>query len=127
MIVSHESLRLGRVRLVPKASEQPDRYIELEGAPDLVVEIVSDSSVAKDNQRLPQAYWRAGVPEFWLADARGSELLFRIHHRGASGYEPAPTDPEGFQRSAIFDAWFRLARRRHRTGRWRYALERKEG
>jgi Uma2 family endonuclease len=127
VIVFHESLQTGRVRLVPKASGQPDRYIELEGAPDLVVEIVSDNSVAKDTQRLPQAYWRAGIPEFWLADARGSELVFRIHRRGTTGYDSAPSDPEGFQHSAIFNAWFRLARRRHHTGRWRYALERKQG
>ncbi len=36
------------------------RYVELEGAPDLVVEIVSDSSVAKDTQRLPPRYAAAG-------------------------------------------------------------------
>ena len=94
--------------------------------PDLVVEIVSDSSAAKDTRRLPQAYWRAGIPEFWLADARGSELEFRIHRRGEAGYESAPSDPEGFQHTAVLNTRFRLTRRRHRTGRWRYALERKQ-
>jgi len=127
VIVSHESLESGRVRLVPKASGEPDRYVELEGAPELVVEIVGDTSAAKDTRRLPQAYWRAGIPEFWLADARGSELVFRIHRRGATGYESAPSDPQGFQLSALFNAWFRLTRRRRPTGRWRYALERKQG
>jgi Uma2 family endonuclease len=125
VVVFHESVDTGRVQLVPKASGEPDRYIELQGPPDLVVEIVSDSSVTKDTQRLPEAYWRAGIPEFWLADARGSELVFCIHRPGADGYEPAPSDSEGFQQSATFNAWFRLSRHRRSAGRWAYALERK--
>jgi Uma2 family endonuclease len=54
--------------LVPKAGAEPGRYIDVEGPPDLIVEIVSDTSVAKDTRRLPEAYFRAGVAEFWLAD-----------------------------------------------------------
>ena len=41
--VSNDSLDSGRVRLVPKFGGEQDRYSELEGAPDLIVEIVSDS------------------------------------------------------------------------------------
>ena len=70
VFISHESLADGRVRLVPSAAGQPGRYVEVEGGPDLIVEIVSDSSVAKDTRRLPKAYFKAGVREFWLADAR---------------------------------------------------------
>jgi Uma2 family endonuclease len=125
VVVFHKSLDTGRVRLVPKGSGEPDRYIELQGPPDLVVEIVSDSSVIKDTQRLPKAYWRAGIPEFWLADARGSELVFRIHHPGPGGYELAPSDSEGFQHSATFNTWFRLIRHCRPAGRWAYALEQK--
>jgi Uma2 family endonuclease len=121
-----QSLETDRVRLVAKASGERDRYIELQGAPDLVVEIVSESSVTKDTQRLPYAYWRAGIPEFWLADARGSELVFRIHRPGPAGYEPAASDAEGFQYSATFNTSFRLSRHRHpRTGHWAYDLQRK--
>jgi hypothetical protein len=32
-------MRSGRVRLVPKAGDKPGRYVEVEGAPDLIVEI----------------------------------------------------------------------------------------
>jgi Uma2 family endonuclease len=35
----------------------------VEGGPDLVVEIVSDSSEEKDLDRLPRAYFSAGVRE----------------------------------------------------------------
>ncbi len=48
VFVSHRAIESGRVRLIPKASGQPGRYVELEGGPDLVVEIVSDGSVTKD-------------------------------------------------------------------------------
>jgi Uma2 family endonuclease len=55
----------GRARFVPKAGAEPGRYVEVEGPPDLIVEIVSDASVAQDTHRLPEAYVRAGVTEFW--------------------------------------------------------------
>ena len=121
--LSTDSIDSGRVRLVPSAGGEPDSYVEVEGAPDLVVEIVSDSSVAKDTNRLPIAYWRAGIAEYWLVDARRERLLFRIHTRGADGYEPAPVDGKGFQLSAVFDRRFRLERRRDVRGRWVFDLQ----
>ena len=45
--------------------------------PDVVLEIVSESSVEKDYERLPELYGRAGVSEFWRADVR-RELTFEI-------------------------------------------------
>jgi Uma2 family endonuclease len=117
VFVSESSLDSGRVRLVPKTGGGPDRYVELEGPPDLIVEIVSDASVRKDTERLPAAYYRAGVTEFWLIDARGQDLLFRIHHRGQSQYEPAATDADGCQYSAVLDRRYRLDRSRNAKGR----------
>lgn len=122
VFVSEESFTSGRVREVPKASGEPDRYVELEGGPDLVVEIVSDSSVVKDTQRLPPAYWRAGVTEYWLIDARGDDLVFQIHHRGAERFEPVASDADGFQRSRVFVRRFLLTRSRNSRGRWRFEL-----
>jgi len=119
--LSDDALDSGRVRLVPSASGEPDSFVELEGAPELVVEIVSDSSVAKDTKRLPTAYWRAGIAEYWLIDVRGERLFFRIHGRGADGYEPA--DADGFQLSAIFNRRFHLDRRRNARGRWVFDLQ----
>src|SRR5947209_17728 len=66
--VSNDSLRSGRVRDVP--GRRDGGYVELLGAPDLVIEVVSPSSVRKDTVRLRQAYWEAGIPEYWLIDAR---------------------------------------------------------
>ncbi len=121
--LSAESIDSSRVRLVPSAGGEPDSHVELEGAPDLIVEIVGDSSVAKDTKRLPISYWRAGIAEYWLVDVRGELLLFRIHARGADGYESAPADGEGFQLSAVFDRRFRLERRRDARGRWVFDLQ----
>jgi len=123
VFVSEQSLQHGRVRLVPKVGAESDRYIEIEGAPDLTVEIVSDSTVRKDTVRLPRAYWRAGVGEFWLVDARRERLLFRIHRRGKSGWLVAKTDAEGFQASRVLGRRFRLTRRRRPQGRWIYDLD----
>jgi Uma2 family endonuclease len=126
VLVSHERLATGRARLVAKASNKPGRYVEVEGSPDLIVEIVSDSSVTKDTRRLPEAYFKAGVREFWLADARREPLVFRIHARGDSAFEAVEPDAEGFQRSAVFGCGFRLEGRRDAQGDWAFDLREKE-
>src|SRR5262245_43408379 len=77
VFVTWDSLRSGRARLVPRERE-PGQFIELDGTPDLVVEIVSDSSVEKDTVRLRHAYHRAGIPEYWLIDARRAAINFQI-------------------------------------------------
>ena len=96
-----------------------------EGPPDLIVEIVSDSSVRKDTKRLPKAYWQAGVLEYWLVDARREELFFRIHQRGDADYQPALMDDESYQYSAVLDCWYRLDRSRNPRGRLQYVLREK--
>ena len=126
VFVSDASLDSGRVRLVPKSGGGPDRYVELEGPPDLVVEILSDASVRKDTERLPVAYYQAGVPELWLLDARGPELLFRIHRRGPTTFEPVPTDADGYQHSPTLACHYRLTRTRNPHGRLSFDLEGKE-
>ena len=122
VLVTHESLDSGRVRLVPRAGGGDDRYIELEGPPDLIVEIVSDTSVGKDTKRLPGQYYAAGVREFWLIDARRPDLFFRIHQPGAAGYEPALASADGFQYSGVLDRWYQLHRIRNRHGRIAFEL-----
>lgn len=125
VFVSGEAITTGRVRLIPKSRGTAGSYIEIEGSPDMVAEIVSDSTVAKDTKRLPKAYFRAGIPEYWLVDARRKKLLFHIHRRGARAYELARPDDEGYQYSQIFRCWFRLDRHRDERGNWEYDLRRK--
>ncbi|MCO6456886.1 MAG: Uma2 family endonuclease [Pirellulaceae bacterium] len=122
VLLTRAALDEGRARLVPK-SAQDDRFVELEGAPDLVVEIVSDASARKDTQRLPVAYHRAGVREFWLLDARGEQLEFAIWHWAAGGYERSPIDADGCQSSVVLGRCFRLTREADARGLWRYDLQ----
>lgn len=126
VFVSRQSLRSGHVRLVPKASGAPGRYIELEGAPDLIVEIVSDNSEIKVTERLPAAYFKAGVRELWLIDVRGDAVSFRIHKRGQAGYELVNEAADGFRRSEVLDCSFRLDRNRDEDGYWEYDLRCRE-
>jgi Uma2 family endonuclease len=122
VFVSTAAIQAGRVRLNPKAGGEQGRFVELEGPPDLIVEIVSDSSVTKDTKRLPEHYYRAGVPEFWLVDARSSELVFQIHRPGDDNDVAALCDESGFQHSAVMDRLFRLDRRMDRLRNWIYDL-----
>jgi len=91
----------------------------------LVVEIVSDSSVVKDTVRLREAYFLAGVREYWLIDARGEELRFQILHRGEKEFQESPADSDGFQRSQVLDCSYCLQRTRHQRGHWVYDLQHK--
>jgi len=126
VFVSHSALSSGQARLVAKSSGEPGRYIELEGSPDLIVEIVSDASVTKDTRRLPEAYFRADLGEFWLADARCQKLVFQIHHRGQSGFQPAEADADGFQHSAASACSYRLDGTRNEQGQWAFDLLERE-
>ena len=76
MFVSLESWRAGRVVL----QEGPES-LELVGIPDMVLEVVSDSSERKDTVDLRERYWDAEIPEYWLIDPRGEELRFDILRR----------------------------------------------
>ena len=120
--VSDAAIHTDRVRLTPKAGGEIDHCVELEGGPELVVEIVSDASVGKDRCRLPPAYFAAGVTEFWLIDARGPELEFVIHHRGENGFVPVTVAADGGQPSTVFSCGFRLIRGRNARGRYVYDL-----
>lgn len=119
-LATYASLKAERVRLV-RDQKNPERCLELEGTPDWVLEIISTSSVQKDTRWLRQAYHRAGIPEYWLIDARGHKLHFHILLHRSGGYEPAPRRGT-WQRSAVFGRRFRLERRRDQLGLWQYLL-----
>ena len=126
IFLSYGGLDRGRAKLNPQPGGAEEGYNEIEGGPDLVVEIVSACSVRRDTKRLPKAYFRAGVREFWLIDARGEDLSFRIHHRDKARFTAIPPDDEGFQRSDVFCRHFRLERWRDHRGYWKYDLQHKE-
>ena len=97
-------------------------YVEIESTPDWLMEILSDSSVKKDTDKLRKKYHQVGVKEYWLIDARGEELGFQILHWRKTGYVAAPSH-EGWHRSRVFGRSFRLERTRDKRGLWRYRLQ----
>ena len=119
--VSYRSLKSGRVRYVEKQC----RLMEIEGSPDVVVEIVSNSSPVKDERELRVAYHQAQIREYWLIDARGNEIEFQILLWRKSGYA-ASSVRDGWQRSRTFDRDFRLTRKQDRAPVWKYKLEARE-
>ncbi len=120
VFVSNDALQ-DRVRLIEGKDEG---FVELEGSPDVVLEVVSTSSVQKDTVTLRRAYWEAGVREYWLADARKGSVSFEILRHGARGYAAAPKRG-GWVRSAVFGKAFRLRRQAGALGHPEYTLEMK--
>ncbi len=116
--VSRESLKRGRVHLVEGEKEG---FLELEGTPDMVLEVVSASSVEKDTEILPELYWRAGIPEYWLVDARKARLEFDIFRHESDGYA-AVRKQGGWIKSRVFGKSFRLSRRIDDAGNPEYGL-----
>jgi Uma2 family endonuclease len=122
LVVLAETLESGSARLIPRVGGE-ERYIEIEGAVDVAVECISEASAPKDRERLPSAYHRAGVREYWLVDARGDALDFQILRRGKEGYEAVPPNSDGFVASEVLGASFRLIRRRRSATLTFYRLE----
>jgi Uma2 family endonuclease len=121
IVVLWDSLDKGYVREVPSKKRSPERSVELEGAADLVVEVISDGSVGKDRIRLPPQYAAAGVPELWLVDVRRG-LRFELHVLGPEGYRLLAPDADGWLRSPLIGP-VRLHRERKRPDRWSYRLD----
>jgi Uma2 family endonuclease len=121
MFISHDSLAAGRVTF--RAGETTaGRMTEAVGTPDAVIEIVSPSSEDKDTEWLFPNYWNAGIPEYWLIDCRGKEVVFDIYKHGPKGYT-AVRKSAGWVKSPVFGKSFQLVRRDARSGITRYALE----
>ena len=121
VFVSWETLETGLARLVPQES-QKKRFLEIAGIPDWLLEVVSDRSVDKDTKQLRIAYHRARVPEYWLVDARKTQIAFQILQWRRKGYTAA-ANQDGWQFSLVFDQFFRLTRSATRMALWEYTLE----
>src|SRR5437868_3515802 len=112
VFVSNESFTSKRVELV---EGKGGGYVELVGSMDMVLEVVSDSSEKKDNQTLFEAYYEAGVSEYWLVDARGAEIEFNIYKRGTKKFTVTKKQ-DGWAKSVVFGKAFRLTRGTDATG-----------
>lgn len=119
LFATAETLRSGRLRVLP---DPRGGHSELDGSPDMVLEVVSDASAERDCEQFLTLYWRADVSEYWLVDARGPEPRFLIYRHTPSGYK-AVLDSEGWVDSPLFGRAFRLTQSLDPVGHPEYTLE----
>jgi len=118
IFISHACREEGRVTFV----QGRDGPVEIQGTPDMVLEVVSRSSVTKDTELLLEAYWTAGIPEYWLVDARKSPPRFDIYRHTDDGYV-AVRRRDGWLKSAVFGRQFRFVESKDRFCDPAYSLE----
>jgi Uma2 family endonuclease len=81
------------------------------GPADLVVEVVSETSVYRDRVDKFEEYQDIGVLEYWLIDARPGRERTDFFQLSTDGkYVPVPLDAEGRYHSLVLPGfWFRPA------------------
>jgi Uma2 family endonuclease len=123
MFVSYEALRSGRVL---RTEGKSPGVFQLEGAPEMVLEVVSATSVEKDRVELRELYWKAGILEYWLVDARKAAPQFDLLRRASKGYVATRPKSGGWRHSVVFDRSFRLVQRPDPLGDPQPTLEARE-
>jgi Uma2 family endonuclease len=118
VFLAHSTFASERVRLIEGAR---GGAIEVQGSPDMVLEVVSESSIKKDTVTLLDAYWKAGVTEYWLVDVRADSPSFEIFRHTAKGFRRAPTK-HGWTVSGVFGKWFQLTMATDRSALPEYTL-----
>ncbi len=108
MFLSAATLESGAVEFVAGRSGDAEAT-EIVGVPDLVIEIVSPSSVDKDKEWLMSGYFDAGILEYWVIDARDDDPELDIWIRGADRYV-AGRKVKGWVKSPVLGRSFRLVR-----------------
>jgi Uma2 family endonuclease len=79
----------------------------LDGAPDVIIEIVSPSSRHLDHVEKKSYYAEFGVKEYWLIDPYRQTTEFFYNHQG--NWTPLPVDENGIFRSRVLtDFWLRV-------------------
>jgi Uma2 family endonuclease len=122
MFLSNESLAAKRVTFTA-GKRRGARATRVVGTPDLVVEIISPHTADKGTEWLMSAYHNAGIPEYWLIDARtDDDLRFDIYKRGTRGYT-ASRKSDGWVKSVVLSKQFRLTRSEGKSGYVRFTLE----
>jgi Uma2 family endonuclease len=95
------------------AQDHLDRLTEhrLSGPADIVVEIVSDDSVARDRAEKFYEYQAAGIPEYWILDPRPGRERTDFYVLDEHGrYRAMPLDAEGRYHSTVLPGfWLREA------------------
>lgn len=86
---SQRRRRVPDLLFVSQARREILRRHHVEGAPDLVVEIVSPESLARDWREKYLEYEKAGVKEYWVIDPMAQHVELYVHS-GPGGYKRVP-------------------------------------
>lgn len=121
MFLSFASYQAGNAEYFESRTSRGS-YVELIGSPDWTLEIVSPSSTRKDTITLKYAYFAAGVIEYWIVDATGYDVRMNILASVERAYVPVRAR-NGWHRSSVFGAEFRITRHKAKDGLWDYTLE----
>jgi Uma2 family endonuclease len=116
---SWETLKTSRLAQVANADGQ---VMLLDGTPDMVMEVVSVSSIQKDTVELMAQYAAAQISEYWLVDVRKSAQRFQILALQNQVFVASDTANE-WQHSAVFQKTFRLVRSTNPLGKPQFTLE----
>ncbi len=80
---------------------------KIEGAPDLLIEIVSPGSVTEDRIRKFTQYEQAGTPEYWVIDPRPHQQQADFYIMGEDNrYYAAPLDENGTYHSTVLPGFW---------------------
>ena len=104
MFCSFAAVESGRVQFIEAADQG---YVEVQGSPDMALEVISRYSVRKDTEVLRDLYFRAEVSEYWLVDARKEPAQFDILRRNGRDYV-ATRKQKGWIKSKVFNRSFLL-------------------
>ena len=121
VFASHASIKSGKVRYVA-SDDESDRLVEMEGTPDLVLEVVSKHSIRKDTVVLPKAYFDGGIPEYWLIEATEKLVDFQLLIRGDREYVKSAKSSDGYAFSPTLKRFFFLNRTLDELGYYDYQL-----
>jgi Uma2 family endonuclease len=119
--MSYRSFEEGRV-LFSNGGNKEYRAREVIGSPDVVIEIVNNRSEEKDTVWAMDAYWEAGVQEYWLIDAREKQIRFDVYSHRPKRYF-ARRKSNGWVNSAVFKRSYRLRRGKSFHGFPNYQLD----
>lgn len=82
------------------------------GAPDIVVEVISEDSVRRDRMEKFLEYEREGVREYWLIDSRPGHAAVDVFTLEQGSFVPLDANEEGWLESKVLpgfrvrEAWF---------------------
>jgi Uma2 family endonuclease len=101
------SLREPDLFFVSKARKAQIEEKYFSGAPDLIIEVISDESVSRDRAEKFEEYEDSGVREYWIIDPRPRRRRADFYVLGPDGkYQPVPLDVEGIYRSTVLPGFW---------------------